>query len=1069
MYVDPIFQARMPDPYYKPLNYGTNGVLPEAAGWNVNSAYLTPSFMAGYRPNYSGPQNMQMPYMGFWRGANTALPTPLQPDTPYYVDPRQYREHALSSSTNKAMDVAMTGAQLAAGIYISSFIGNLASRNLTGTSAGFGQMIRGQNAMGRVGAGVGRVAGGLAGSMTAGAGRIAGMISPWGGAAIAEGGAALGMAVMRGGAVLGGAIGGLAAPFAIGVGGAEMVDRAVFRPYLAGRQSADVMRTQYAGMAVGLGTAHSPLGVSNAEASRIGFSASSAFGGRLDFNDMTAPQIMQFGMQEGLYSKMSKVNAGTITARTKELAEQVKMVMDVFNEPSMQDAIKELGRLAHTGGVSGTGQVASLLGKYKLASAMTGISSRELAGTIGAQGQMMYGQAGLVPALGQASALASVTGINAAFRSGLVGADMMAMLGGQTGMVQGTQQGILGLAQSTYNKVMAYNQYALGGARGDITGNLNKMGAFIAADPLSAYGKFAMNANAAVSAQLRDSPFAPIQGTFQLLDNLPGAKNGKGQYKAEVIYSALLAQGLDPQSAESMLRTIQGYGAPGYQERLRESGRGVALSTQEKFLEQNGLLYSNSGIGKAYYNVRKTFADTSQFMGEKWGRFATDVGGLQDWGSAALMGISGATEATGLYQVDPSKEDFLTKKTRGVRKGVGRKVSAGGIVNWGQSGLGMGLMAGGAMMTGSLIGAVVGIPMMALGTTMAVAGALGHDEAATQQLNKLYSMADSDSTLKTILSNVRDGKTLAKGDQAYLMTQAGLTTQSDLDKLLSVVAGAEISEGKDVADSVETTGFEKAQRNFLKVLKQELVGNTEDLGGDVVVSRDMTGKAITRAGTRTNSLKASDKLGMEGAASLGKILHEITKGFYDNKGNRVGEGKGIVPPDAAIPGLLQTILAKNSSWTEKLKSAGINFRSDEGIAQLVAIGKAAMQDVVAVSSASGDINDPDFQRRYARNAAVFDRAGVPKFTASGGSMAGISQISANLDQMLSIGENAIASDKVRGIEGQVDFSAMISTIQSTTQTNKEAVDKFDLAVEKFRRPLTSEETIAKELAAKGKK
>ena len=116
MYVDPIFQARMPDPYYSPLNYGASGVFPEAAGWNVNSSYLSPSFLAGYRPNYQGPQNFQMPYMGFWRGMNTALPTPLQPDIPYYVDPRQYREHGMTSGSNKAMDLAMTGAQLAVGI-----------------------------------------------------------------------------------------------------------------------------------------------------------------------------------------------------------------------------------------------------------------------------------------------------------------------------------------------------------------------------------------------------------------------------------------------------------------------------------------------------------------------------------------------------------------------------------------------------------------------------------------------------------------------------------------------------------------------------------------------------------------------------------------------------------------------------------------------------------------------------------------------------------------------------------------------------------------------------------------
>ena len=170
-------------------------------------------------------------------------------------------------------------------------------------------------------------------------------------------------------------------------GVSQTFDRAVFTPYISGRQTADMIMDSTRGLYTGQGSLASPLTMTNANATRLGFELSRTMSDQNSFGLRAAPDIYASAASAGLF-KGTGFNTHEMKKRMKDVTESVSLIMSVFNDPSTQDAIARLGQLAHGGGLKSYTDIGQLAMKYRIASAVTGVGTRELMAGVGQQGQM---------------------------------------------------------------------------------------------------------------------------------------------------------------------------------------------------------------------------------------------------------------------------------------------------------------------------------------------------------------------------------------------------------------------------------------------------------------------------------------------------------------------------------------------------------------------------------------------------------------------------------------------------------------------------------------------------------
>lgn len=611
---DPMFAAQMPDSYSNPLNFGAYGVNPAQAGWNVNSSYLTPSFMAGYRPGYMGQQNMGMPPMGFGRSAVTAFPSPIQPNAPMYVDPLRYRQRAGNEFSSYLADgpmaIAQIGGSVAIGLAIQGAVDSLripggsqkhlrsaaynyrmAAPSFLGgsaTSAHAAYLARSQTLLEAgghyLGAGLGRGVGhGISGAVRVGSLGLVGGIP------------GLGKLARTAGAFAGAAAGSILAPFALGTAAMEVANQGLFTPYTAGRQASTVFGESMDGTYTGMGLSTAPMGISASYANKLGFSAARAISDQTFDHNAAAPMV-GYGMQAGLYKNVA-FNKDAILGKTREIAQGVKVMMEVFNDPSIQDAVQRLGQLANTGGLTKVSGISALGRSYSVASAITGIGTRELMDTHGQQGQMMYNQAGLVPYLGQFAAMSSVSGMAAAQRMGLISSASLASLGGIGGASQLSLQGQLGLARSPFSMMSAFTQEALGAGKQGIIGTLGSFGNYAASNPVEAYGSYLLNGREALSTQLSKDPMAFLSGIQGRADMIPGIRGSNGRYSANGIAALMSAQGVEPEQIRALLTQLRTANDPKTRTYMEGADKAAQQASYAAMLERSNLTHYGRGVG----------------------------------------------------------------------------------------------------------------------------------------------------------------------------------------------------------------------------------------------------------------------------------------------------------------------------------------------------------------------------------------------------------------------------------------------------------------------------------------
>lgn len=664
---NPMFQASMPNDYTNPTNFGSYGGNPSQSGWGLNTSYLTPSFLAPYRPQYAGNANFQMPTMSFGRAVNTAIPSPFQPDTPYYANPQMYQARAASEVGNKVSDGIMSAGQFvipvaiglatAAAVDSYRFAGG-AQADVRRMAYGFrssmptwlggaatlsqaSYLARSQTLMEAGGHLAGRTAGRTVGLAVHGAVQSAAYLLSGGrtigGLNDAAGVSRLGALGARAAGFAGAAAGSLLLPYAFGEAVASGVDAAVFSPYVAGRQTSnmvqDSLRGTYTG---GLGSSASPLDVTNVNATKIGFGLSRTFTNNMSFGMDASADIYSGASAAGLF-KGTQFNVTDMKKRMKDVTQSISLMMSVFNDPSTQEAIERLRTLQEGGGVKSVSSISALSAQYRIASAVTGMGTRELMAGVGNQGQLMYAQSGLMPHLGQYAALSAVSGLTSAYRSGLISSSSMAMMGGVEGATQAAMQAQIGLARNPFFEMSAYNKYALGKGDLDMTGTVAAFGQNMAKNPLAAYGNYMLNKDVTTSSMLRDNPRSIIDMVVKRGRTMPGFYDADGKINRGSFATIAMSQGLSADQVKALYGQMDGEAitnANGSHAAAFETNRAALLDRQGLTYYKTGSLsaipYDAKVMGKGIVNYSSKKVEVGQ----------TFISNLSDSLTNVLYGLS---------------------------------------------------------------------------------------------------------------------------------------------------------------------------------------------------------------------------------------------------------------------------------------------------------------------------------------------------------------------------------------------------------------------------------------------
>lgn len=633
-------------------------------GYGVNGAYLTPNYTNAYRPSYGGPTGNPNPWQtgatlgqSAWYAAN-ALPIPgagFGTTTPYYQSATgmlDYHTHNMVSALPDAGATVIQSALPFASVYAaqkmmgaSPFFARGAKATL---QAGFGMGVR-ESIGARAGAIAGRTLGGAFGGLAGGATRgLVGLGSVSGGAA-AFGGA---------GAFVGSALGSIAAPLIVGQGLYNVANNMIIDPYIQQRRGAEIMKSNLYGMAIGGegGAAGGGLGLSSKRAYEISAGVNQAAFKDFGFKDSDYTSMLDYSMQAGLFEGFSgsDFNQKKVVEKTKEIAASVKQIMSVFGEKDMREAIGILAKFSKMGVNVGSAQFASGMGSLRAASAYTGKSAGELMETVFTPGAYSFQAAGMNGVLGGRVATDAYRGYEAALKTGLVSKGVLASLGGAEGAAQLATNATLGLANTQYNQMAAYNQFFSGRAASGIAGNLNAFAQGMGGDPMRAAGNMALYGNQMLDRQLGADRFASQKQVADLLRAIkPGAKNAAD-------YAAVLTQsfGMSPEAARATVIDIQ-QNLRGNQYSLMGN---MATQDIKQTLESDGLTWTNLPT-----------------IGAARGAYVGAKRGLSAVGSGIAQGI-GFVSDTGAMVGDYLQYGIQTRKTTGKQAGVALSVQGAGLL-----------------------------------------------------------------------------------------------------------------------------------------------------------------------------------------------------------------------------------------------------------------------------------------------------------------------------------------------------------------------------------------------------
>ena len=443
-------------------------------GWNVNSSYLTPAYMANFRPKYGD---------GSYRpNSFTDNTTAMQSlyrmgpgDHAYGRDVLQDAEYDRYNLVTGAGDAAVAGLQHvaipAAAWYAASKINKM------------GTLFGGNSLATRTGAAMGRTTARAATGML---GRGASMIGMGQFASPAAAGA-----LASGAGALGGVVGGLALPVAAAQAMASVADTMLIDPYVSTRRGMDAMMANTARTSVfGSGASTSGgFGMSATRAQEIAQALTVAGGQDLMLETGSYNEIADNMMRAGIFQEVGDMDANKVVDGVKKATSVLKLIQRITGDPDIKNGIQTLATLK-AGGLDDIQQMGVAVNRLRAASASSGISMDQLMNTIGNQGAVMAQQNGISANTGMLASADAFAGFTAARRSGLISGTESAMLGGVEGMTQNLMGGAYQTLNSGISRMIMQGNGAFGGM---MTDNISKWGSGFSSDPLRSQGDWIMN------------------------------------------------------------------------------------------------------------------------------------------------------------------------------------------------------------------------------------------------------------------------------------------------------------------------------------------------------------------------------------------------------------------------------------------------------------------------------------------------------------------------------------------------------------------------------------------------
>jgi hypothetical protein len=573
-------------------------------GFGMDPNLLTPSYTAGYRPQYDGPQPYnQYGRVGFFAGVNNILnPTSSEPR---YGNPIDNNTQTMEGVSSRPFDsVVWAGQRIAApalafgaAFKYTSGIGAWAGRS-TGRALGAG------------------IASGMGGYMPGFVGR----------------------GLTGGLGAVGGLAGRLFLPVAVGQAAMAVGQRAIFNPYMNTRREARDLRDNFQGVTFdgAQGNAVTGQGLGFRESTQIA-------------QQITKQGINDFSFSTGEYANIADYTARSgmlddtkvkqISQRVKDVAEQVKLVMAIAGDPSIKNAIEEISKL-HSAGASVSGpnsQASRAFMSLGLSAAVSGRSVQNIMNTVGAQGQYLYQANGMTPYLGQMAAANIIGSFDTARRNGILNTSQIARMGGVEGATQASLTAQVNGSQTLLNKMAMYNQYINGrtgssnsGPGMSITNVTSQFGSDFSRDPMKAYGGMHLYSRVLGGKQMDERGSLALEDQItSILDSTATQRDKNGKYSAEQmagVMSGVMGMSDDEIQAYIAQRTAES--DPGTYRQGLKARNAQTQKQLRQYVSQN-YLYGGA-IGGTVRSLMKGGRNVTSLMGEAAGWFAEGSAAVGD-------------------------------------------------------------------------------------------------------------------------------------------------------------------------------------------------------------------------------------------------------------------------------------------------------------------------------------------------------------------------------------------------------------------------------------------------------
>lgn len=572
--------------------------------WGIDPSYMTPAYMANFRPQYGDDGDYMNPYsqnrslaQSAWMGIGPGA-------VPFGSDPFQQIGAAKQDLANAPGDALMSGLQSVAIPLASWYMAD----KLIG-STGIGRAVGA--GMGR---GASRVVTGMAGGLLS---RVPGV------GAVARGLGAMGAgnAMAGGAAALGGLAGSMFLPLAAGAAIGTGVEKGIVDPFVATRRSTEAMRANVANQYVGGagGATTDGFGMSAVRAAEISSELTKASAMDTAFDVEEYGKLADFGMRSGLFQEMGDLDTKNIVDGVKGLADLVQSITTVTGDPDFKNAIGIVSKLK-AGGLDDLVRMNTAVKQIGAASAASGVSADQIINTVGNQGMVMAQQEGMTGVTGLLASADAFAGFTNARKAGLISGATMGALGGVEGMTQNVMSGAMKALDSGYGRMTIQSDGRMGD---DVNESIARWGTQFAEDPMVSMGDWNLNQGVDKDRTMREQGASNV-----IMSHLQAMARNMGLDEKNVNVLAALAPSMNISNEEFRSAAIQNKNMSDSvaQERMRGAREAKRRQDTAAQLVTDG--YSMAGIpliGDAQQFITNTGAQMQSGMSNV-GNYVAGVG-----------------------------------------------------------------------------------------------------------------------------------------------------------------------------------------------------------------------------------------------------------------------------------------------------------------------------------------------------------------------------------------------------------------------------------------------------------